>query len=585
MQGHHRARSHSWQRQINTPVLGWGAIAVGTIALALWLALDNQRAIVNLGGWPQLRRFWQASLHPALQPDLLQIAAIATVQTLAYAICGTALSLVLGSVGGVLSAEVWWETVFGQRQGEHIPVWAVRRVACHGVWLVRAGFAIPRAIHEMIWGLLFVNVWGTDPLTAVLAIAIPFGAITAKVFAEILDETPRAPLAALLNSGVPPFLAFAYGLLPQAMLNLLSYSFYRFECSIRSATILGLIGAGGLGYQLLLSLQSLRYEEVWLFIDALVVLNGIVDVGSARLRQWWRCPSRLDLNTHRRRDRLPAQLPLPPSPPPAPWQTIGVCTAIAIGIIGAFQIVRPDLSKLTAPETYQQWAILGRAAFPPDLTHLNELGPLSLQTAAMSVLAIALAGCGGMIAAFFAARTVVLPGGWLHPGPLAYHQRLLGWGVFLSTRLGLLVCRAVPAPVWALVGLYVLFPGILPGAIALGIHNLGILGRLKTEVIENLDDRPLVALKAQGAPGSLVFLYGILPLTLPRFVAYDLYRWEVCLRETAIVGIVGAGGLGYQMNEQLSSFDYAGLVMTLGCFLVLTVGIDWLSAQARRSLR
>ncbi len=161
----------------------------------------------------------------------------------------------------------------------------------------------------------------------------------------------------------------------------------------------------------------------------------------------------------------------------------------------------------------------------------------------------------------------------------------MGWGSLLVTRCLLLLSRAVPAPVWALVVLFVWFPGILPGAIALGIHNLGILGRLKAEVVENLDDRPLMALKAQGTPSLQVFFYGVLPLTFTRFLAYDLYRWEVCMRETAIVGIVGAGGLGYLMTEQLSSFDYRGLVVTLACFLGLTFGIDWISAIARRALR
>jgi phosphonate transport system permease protein len=78
--------------------------------------------------------------------------------------------------------------------------------------VVRAVLAIPRAIHELIWGLFFVNIFGLDPLVAILAIAIPFGTITAKVFSEILDETPRQPLMALLNSGVPPLNAFAYSL-------------------------------------------------------------------------------------------------------------------------------------------------------------------------------------------------------------------------------------------------------------------------------------------------------------------------------------------------------------------------------------
>jgi phosphonate transport system permease protein len=133
--------------------------------------------------------------------------------------------------------------------------------------------------------------------------------------------------------------------------------------------------------------------------------------------------------------------------------------------------------------------------------------------------------------------------------------------------------------------LFVMFPGILPGALALGVHNFGILGRLMAEVNENLDDRPVRALRALGASSGQMIGYGILPQNLPRFLAYMLYRWEVCLRETVIVGLVGAGGLGRLLTEQISSFDYGGVVITLGAFVVLTFGVDLISSRMRQTLK
>jgi phosphonate transport system permease protein len=203
---------------------------------------------------------------------------------------------------------------------------------------------------------------------------------------------------------------------------------------------------------------------------------------------------------------------------------------------------------------------------------------LSAQTLAMSILASTGAGLGGILLSFAAAREVGKMGRSGDGG-----TRGLMKSAF--TRFLLLFARAVPEPIWALIFLFVLFPGILPGAIALAIHNLGILGRLMAEVIENLDERPLRSLKALGATQSQVFLYGILPLTLPRFLAYILYRWEVCIRATVIVGLVGAGGLGRLLTEQLSSFDYKGLLATLIVFLSLTFVVDIISASVRRSLR
>jgi phosphonate transport system permease protein len=547
----------------------WAGVLLGAIALSLLSAGVLQQEIFNPGGLTQLGRFVRASVHPDLSAEFLPLVWSATWVTLAYAVCGTVLSVGVGILGGIVASEVWWTSVFPRQRHRR---W---------IWLgIRSGLAVPRAIHELIWGLFLISILGLDPLVGILAIAIPYGAIVAKVFSEILDETPRQPLEALLNSGVAPLTAFAYTLLPQAFLNLLSYTFYRFECSIRSAAVLGIIGAGGLGYEIFLSLQSLRYEQLWTLFYALILLNGCVDVLSALLRGHLGSPSRLDLNIRKTQGWRRAVSFRDP------WM---VLTVVSLGILIplCFWSVGAEVSKLWSPRTLRLLQELGATAFPPKVSFSEgrSLLGLSGQTVAMSVLAISLAGLGGMLLSFPAARTFFLPGGILRPGRITRGDRVLAWLLLIVSRLTLLVCRAIPAPIWALIILYVMFPGILPGAIALGIHNLGILGRLMGEVNENLDARPLVALKAQGAPPSLVFLYGVLPLTFTKFLAYILYRWEVCMRETVIVGLVGAGGLGRVLTEQLSSFDYPRVVVTLACFMLLTFGVDWISQAARRSLR
>jgi phosphonate transport system permease protein len=494
---------------------------------------------------------------------------------------------------------------------------------------LRGLLALPRAIHELIWGLILVNIWGTESITGIVAIALPFGLITGKVFAEILDDSPRLAWRSLLDSGANPWAALVYGLLPQANLNLLSYAFYRFECSLRSAAVLGMIGVGGLGTEIQLSLQSLRYEQLWTFFYALVLLNGSIDFASARTRRQWGCATRLDINVRSSpvaaisqakktshldnftqtkqiaqtdqtartqnpvRDRtpapppeqtaLPSPSPLTPSPhaSPLPWLLVAGLIAFC------FWQLQPNLERATSARSFGLAQEFLSQALPPDWSLLPQLPWLALQTLAMSVVAIALASFGGTLLAFLSARTIVLPGGLLNPQQrdLKGAQLALAWGLLLGSRGLLLFARAIPSPVWALVLLYLLFPGILPGAIALGIHNLGILGRLQSEVIENLETPPLDSLAAQGAPPAMIFCYGVLPLTLPRFLAYGFYRWEVCLRETVIVGLVGAGGLGYLIREQVSGFDYAGLSATLLGFMVLTWVVDSLSGKARQALR
>ncbi len=542
---------------------------LGLIVWALWLAGVGKAPIVNWAGLPLIGQFWLAMFHPAVDGEFLRVIGSAAVTTLAFAVCGTALSLVIGFGVGIVCSRVWWRVCWPGGAG-------------YGLWLgLRGLLAVPRAIHELIWGLLLLNVLGLDAMVGVLAIAIPFGAITAKGFSEILDETPAAPLDALIHSGVRPATAFIYGLLPQALPNLISYSFYRFECSLRSAAVLGIIGAGGLGYQIFLSLQSLRYEQLWTGFYALILLNGAVDFWSGWLRKQMGFVSRMELTSggqapDRRKNRTVEK-----NGQRFIWLSWGT---IALAVPVCFAYLEIDWSRWgRARSLFLEIA----AQVTPDQVlpeFSRSLIPLSLQTVAMSVLAITVAGLGGMAFSFVAAQNFLLPGGLLRS---AGEKRRWGSGhvVMLTSRLILLGARAIPAPIFALIILYGMFPSILPGALALGIHNFGILGRLMAEVNENLPDGPVRALRSLGASsGSLIF-YGILPANLARFLAYILYRWEVCLRETVIVGLVGAGGLGRLLTEQLSSFDYSGVAATLSVFIVLTMGVDAVSGWMRSAVR
>lgn len=543
-------------------------VFVGAIALSvghLWVSTDR---LLNLQGLSLLGKFLWAAWHPELTGDFLQRVWQATLTTFAYGVCGTFLSLSLGFVGGLLSARVVWRSLVLDR---YLGIWQVWRVV----------LAVPRAIHEVVWGLLLINIWGLDPLVALGAIAIPFGAIVAKVFAEILDDTPRQGFEALLTAGSPPIQALLYGLLPQALFNLISYSFYRFECALRSAAVLGMIGAGGLGSEIYISLQSLRYEELWTLFYGLIALTAGVDGASGFLRGKLGCTSRLDLN--RRRFRLGFQR--------RNWSIGTFMGAIAL-VIWGFWYIQADYQRLWSNRfgAFMAEVIHQFQQFSISPQMVGNLLWLSLQTLEMSLVAIAIAGIGGFSLAFCVAKSPPPPSSrHSHQNPPQRLQQLLKQPLAMPlgrwwTRLILLLCRGIPAPIWALVILFVTFPSAVPGAIALGIHNLGILGRLMTEVIENLDPRPLNALTQLGSPPRNTFLYGTLPLTLPNFVGYSFYRWEVCLRETVIVGLVGAGGLGRVLTEQLGSFDYAGLSLTLLCFFGVTYGVDFCSGVLRRQL-
>ena len=220
------------------------------------------------------------------------------------------------------------------------------------------------------------------------------------------------------------------------------------------------------------------------------------------------------------------------------------------------------------------WARLGdiaSRAFPPALPGTwGELLHDCWATVQMSVLAIALASALAAAVAFVAAR-----GG----------GGIVRRSVSALARLVLLFTRAVSPPVWALLFLFVLLPGPLPGAVALGVYNFGVLGRLFAEVIENLDRAPSAALRAAGAGPVAAFAYATLPMSMTRFAAYSMYRWEITIRESVVVGVVGAAGLGRVLEERRAAFDYPGMLTVVIALIVLSLVVDAISVAARRAWR
>ncbi|RBY83142.1 ABC transporter permease [Blastococcus sp. TF02A-26] len=518
----------------------WGLAAA---ALVVWsLAGLMTGPVLNPPGVGALGRFAGAALSPELDGAFLSVLGTAALVTVAYAALGAAIAVALGAAGAVLVSGTTW----GRRR------W--------GWTAARAALAVPRGLHEAVWGLLLLNVLGLDPWVGVLAIGIPYGAVTAKVFADLLDEVPRGPYEALLAAGAGRVGAALYGLVPQAAGGLASYAFYRLECAVRSAVVLGLIGAGGLGYQLSLSFASLRWEQVWTAVYALALLCLSADVAGRAVRRRLAGP-RTGSGTRGgglRRDRV----------------LTGAVLLSAAAVAWSWWYLALSPATLVSARTGDELAYVLGAAWPPDTSGalLADVAGAAVDTLEMSVLAIALATAGAVLLAGVAARPA---------GPAAPARRLAGTLV----RVVLLLLRAVPPPVWALVVLFVLLPGVLPGAVALGVYTLGVLGRLAAEATEEADPRPRAALLAMGARPAGAWLLGVLPQAAGPVLAFALYRWEVVVRDTVMVGLLGAGGLGALLASRTATFDWPAVTTVLAATVLLTFAVDVVSDRARRALR
>lgn len=160
----------------------------------------------------------------------------------------------------------------------------------------------------------------------------------------------------------------------------------------------------------------------------------------------------------------------------------------------------------------------------------------------------------------------------------------LGMGVYIATRFVLNVLRAFPPYVLAIIFVFMVGPGPFPGVLALGLHSIGMLGKLFSEAIEGVDAAPIEAVKATGAKNHLIVWFGILPQVLPQFVAYSLYRWDINIRMSIILGIVGAGGIGFLLDQYIRLFQYTKTSTAFLIILVAVTVLDWASSYSREKL-
>jgi len=222
---------------------------------------------------------------------------------------------------------------------------------------------------------------------------------------------------------------------------------------------------------------------------------------------------------------------------------------------------------------------VGRDATPAylDPARLRTVGGLAFETVVMSVLAAGLAALGALATIAFAARSLTI--GELGSGRLT--SRL----AFLLARGLHVVTRSVPEVVWALLLVFTIRPGVVAGALALALHDLGVMGRLGSDVIDDLDRAPLRSLRAAGAGRLALLAYGVLPQALPQLVTYLLYRWEVIVRASVVVGFITAGGLGYQLRLDLSFRRWTDVALVLLAYVLLVWTVDAVSSALRRLAR
>jgi phosphonate transport system permease protein len=252
-----------------------------TLALSLRAAHVDPRLLVDAQALGNVGRFLRGALPPRVDAEFLAFLLRPAAETVQISVMGMVIAVAIGLPLGLLAtSSLTWRGILHERTrrtaravGGFLPYGASRAV-----------LSVFRSIPEYVWAFMFVRAVGLGPFPGVLALGVAYGGMLGKVYSEMLEAVDPQPLETLHAAGAGKSGVMLYGLLPEALPHLVSYTLYRWECAIRASAIMGFVGAGGLGQQIELSMRMFQFDEVLTLLGVLLLLVAAVDFISGRVR-------------------------------------------------------------------------------------------------------------------------------------------------------------------------------------------------------------------------------------------------------------------------------------------------------------
>jgi phosphonate transport system permease protein len=552
------------------------AAACGIVLVAGWSAAEVHPGIlVSRATWAALAKLLVGLVPPDVSPSFLRTVLRAVAQTMATATAATALSIVVGLPLGALASGMLWRRgiLFEATRGSHgsALMAGISRA-------VRAVLGFVRAVPDILWAILFVTMVGLGPLAGTLALAVAYSGVIGRVYADVFDTVDPQSLEALQSTGATRIQVFLLGMWPQARPSLTAYSLYSLECCVRAASVLGLVGAGGIGYEIGLSVRLFEYHQVLTLMLAFVALLVLTDATSCAARRWLRRTAGVagdlphgapDAGTASGGGRITGGA--------GAWPRWSVTVGLLIVGWASFRLSGFTPAALSGADMLGHAARFLAMMMPPDLAprFVRSLGTPLLQTLGIAVWGTLIGvAIGSLIAVPATADLVFLPADT--PGRRGRGEGELRWLAFWTARLALNILRAIPELVWVLVCIVAIGVGPFAATIAIGLHTAGVLGKLYAETLEEVPRRPIEALYALGAGPMQVLLRGLWPQARAMLRNYTFLRWEANLRVSTILGLVGGGGLGQAIynNIQLGFYPRVGTLIVI--IYALVMASDWL---------
>jgi phosphonate transport system permease protein len=549
----------------------WLGFAIALLAVSWRFAEVDPRILLRPATLATIWNFLAGSFPPDVSLSFLRTVLRAAVQTIATALAGTVLSIILALPLGILATATLWNR--GILISADVGSLAYRTGAVASR-LSRMVLGFLRAVPDLVWALLFVAAVGLGPLAGTLALTVAYTGMLGRVYGDVFEHVDSRPLEALQSTGATRLQIFLRGVWPQALPHLVAYSLYSFECCMRAAAVLGFVGAGGIGYEISVSMRLFDYRQVLTLLLVFIALLALMDVASRYVRSRLlnslggkiETPGRAAVFAHfRSRSR-----------------SLIVSVLVFPLLIASFPLAGFTPETLSSAGVAIRLVRFVRHMLPPDLSSafISSFGTALLQTIAISLIGTLIGLALAVVLAVPATSTLVfLPND--SPERARLIERALRSLLFWSARLILNVLRSIPELVWVLICILAVGIGPFAGTLALGLHTAGVLGKLYAETMEEVPIRPVEALRSLGARPWQVLLWAIWPQARPLLSSYTVLRWEMNLRAATILGLVGGGGLGQAIynNVQLGFYSRLSTLILLIYALVLTS--DWIGEQLR----
>ena len=245
-----------------------------------------------------------------------------------------------------------------------------------------------------------------------------------------------------------------------------------------------------------------------------------------------------------------------------------VCWLIGIAVIMyAWQMISEKTVWFFVTDAPTQAADIGSRMVPPKWSYMDKLWKPVWDTINIATIGTIIAMAIAVPVAFATARNTT-------PNIVV---RTIGLFIIVSS-------RSVNSLIWALILVFILGPGVLAGTIAIGLRSVGFCAKLIYESIEEIDHTQVEAIEATGASGPQKMIFGILPQVLPTIAGVGIYRWDINIRESTILGLVGAGGIGLQLNGSLNTLAWTQVSLILIVILVTVFISEWVSAKVRGAI-